>query len=310
MGMDERALLEHIMESTRDTPGVVIGPGDDMALLEVPGDRGTAGLLISVDQVVDGVHVRADTTPWSAIGRKAVARALSDVAAMAGRPLASIVAAVLPPGTSGEQSAELFDAMRLTAEQYRAPIIGGDLAFHHAESGPMTCSVTVLATPTLNGPVKRSGGLEGDAVCVTGRLGGSFKEGGAGHHLEFEPRLGEAIMLQAILKERLHSMIDLSDGLGTDGMQLLEKDSGLQIRINASDIPCNEGVDWTRAATDGEDYELCFCAVGELPEKVLDCIITPIGKIVKADAGDARRIVVIDGEQEHDISGSGWEHCS
>ena len=70
-----------------------------------------------------GVHVCADTTPWSAIGRKAVARALSDVAAMAGRPLASIVAAVLPPGTSGEQSAELFDAMRLTAEQYKAPII-------------------------------------------------------------------------------------------------------------------------------------------------------------------------------------------
>jgi thiamine-monophosphate kinase len=308
--MNERALLEHIMESTCETPGVVIGPGDDMALLDVPGGSGSAGLLISVDQVVDGVHVRADTTPWSAIGRKAVARALSDVAAMAGRPLASIVAAVLPPGTSGEQAAELFDAMRLAAEQYRAPIIGGDLAFHHAETGPLTCSVTVLATPTTNGPVKRSGAMEGDAVCVTGVLGGSFEEGGAGRHLEFEPRIGEAIMLQAILKERLHSMIDLSDGLGTDGMQLLDKQAHLQIRIKASDIPCSEGVDWRRAVADGEDYELCFCAEGELPEQVLDCGVTRIGMVVKVEAGDARRIVVIDGEQEHDISGAGWEHCS
>lgn len=310
MGMDERALLEHIIESTAAMPGVAIGPGDDMALLEVPGGNACAELLVSVDQVVDGVHVRADTTPWSSIGRKAVARALSDVAAMAARPLATIVAAVLPPGTSGEQSSELFDAMRIAAEEYRAPIIGGDLAFHQAETGPMTCSVTVLATPTSNGPVKRSGAREGDVVCVTGRLGGSYEEGGAGRHLQFEPRIGEAIMLHAVMKERLHSMIDLSDGIGTDGTHLLEKDSGLQIRINAKDVPCSKGVDWTRAVSDGEDYELCFCASGDLPEQVLECIITPIGKVAKADSGDERLVVVIDGEREHDVSGAGWEHGS
>ncbi|MBM43431.1 MAG: hypothetical protein CMJ36_00240, partial [Phycisphaerae bacterium] len=65
--MDEQALLQHIIDSTAGTPGVVIGPGDDMALVEVPGVKGANGLLVSVDQVIDGVHVRAETTPWSSI---------------------------------------------------------------------------------------------------------------------------------------------------------------------------------------------------------------------------------------------------
>ncbi|MDG2292016.1 MAG: thiamine-phosphate kinase [Phycisphaerales bacterium] len=308
--MNEHAVLDRICATGSFGPEVRIGPGDDMALLDLASESSGTGVLVAVDQIIDGIHVCVDGTPLSIIGRKAVARALSDVAAMAGRPVASLVSAVVPMGWSDESAIELFEGMRDAATQYRSPIIGGDLAVHQDAASPLTCSVTVLARPTEHGPVSRFGAQVGDRICVTGRLGGSLDEDGAGHHLTFEPRIGEAIMLHAILGEQLHAMIDLSDGLGTDAAHMVERDPCMQMHIDASLIPCSEGSSWRQAVHDGEDYELCFCTSGLVPEQILECPVTEIGRVVECSADDARRVVVVDGSDEHDVTNAGWEHVT
>jgi thiamine monophosphate kinase len=105
-------------------------------------------------------------------------------------------------------------------------------------------------------------------------------------------------------------MIDLSDGLGTDAAHMLERDAGLQIRIDAQSIPCSAGSSWRHAVHDGEDYELCFCASGTLPEQVLECAVMEIGCVVERSSDDPRRIVVVDGTCEHDVTNVGWEHVT
>lgn len=308
--MNERAVLDRIIAAGEAEPNVLIGPGDDMALLNMSAGRSEHGLLVAVDQIIDGVHVRLEASSLTAVGHKAVARSLSDVAAMAGRPVACLVSAVVPAGWSDDSALELFEGMRETARRHRAPIIGGDLSAHLDPAAPLTCSVTVLAHPTDNGPVTRFGARVGDTVGVTGCLGGSLEQDGGGRHLSFEPRIGEAIMLHAVLGERLHSMIDLSDGLGTDAAHMLERDAGLQIRIDARSIPCAPGSDWRHAVHDGEDYELCFCASGPLPEQVLECSVVEIGRVVERSSDDPRRIIVVDGTCEHDVTNVGWEHVT
>jgi thiamine-monophosphate kinase len=309
--MNEQRILKQIQALGVDPGMVPIGPGDDMAMLDLAAQGGTGSLLVAVDQVIDGIHVDHTRVSMRSIGHKAVARCLSDVAAMAARPTACLVSSVLPVGCSDESAMELFDGMRETALRHRAPIVGGDLSSHRADHGPLTCSVTVLATPTDNGPVERFGAVAGDVVAVTGTLGGSLEADGGGRHLTFEPRIGEAIMVHAVLGPGLHAMIDLSDGLGTDAAHLLERSPHLQIRIDSKDIPVTSGLDWRRAMTDGEDYELCFCATGDIPAQVLDCPVTPIGRVVERAEGDARVVVVVDESGvEHDLTDAGWEHAS
>ena len=313
--MNEQAVLQRIFKgSTGMGPGVVIGPGDDMALLrpegwKFPSDRsgGGGGVLLAVDQVVEGVHFDRSTAELVAIGYKAMARCLSDVAAMAGRPVASLVSAVLPPGMSEDEAMDLFEAMRATGDRFHAPIVGGDLSVHRNESHPLTCSVTVMAEATGLGVVSRFGAKEGDLVCVTGQLGGSLA---SGRHLTFQPRIGESIMLRAVLGERLHAMIDLSDGLGIDAARMLEPDPSLQIEVDAECIPKHDGVDWRAAVSDGEDHELlCLVDGSNLPEQLLDCRFTPVGRVVpRPDHESSAAVVVVAEGVRHDIASLGWEH--
>jgi thiamine-monophosphate kinase len=308
--MNERQVLRQIFQES--TPAVPIGPGDDMALLRPEGwsfgERGGGGLLAAVDQVVAGVHFDPGQASLGEIGRKAITRCLSDVAAMAGRPMASLVAAVLPEDMSDEQAMELFRAMQEVAQRYRAPIVGGDLGSHREVGHPMVCSVTVLAEATSRGAVTRFGANPGDLVCVTGELGGAVE---SGRHLNFEPRIGEAIMLHAILEDRLHAMIDVSDGLGSDAARILERDDSLQIRIDGHRLPCATGIRWPEAVSDGEDYELlCIVAPGDIPQQLLECPVSVIGRVQERDGDDARLVVVEADGQEHDVTDVGWEHAT
>jgi len=301
--MQEFSVLKHIFAANDQLDRrVLIGPGDDMALIEMKGRR----LLAAVDQLVDGRHVRLATTPVELVGRKAVTRSLSDIAAMAGSPLATLVAATLPPNFGEVRANALFDAMRQTAAQYNCPLIGGDIAFHADPSHPMVCAVTVLAEAGQIVPT-RSGAKLGDRVYVTGRLGGSLEANGLGRHLTFEPRIAMALNLAERLGDRLHAMIDISDGLGRDASHIAEM-SNVQIRLNAADIPCNPGCDWHRALGDGEDYELFFAATGGVPEQLLDIKITCVGEVVDRSPGDSRLVIVRDGNQWLDAAGMGWQH--
>lgn len=300
---------------------MVIGPGDDLAevLVTAPEASGGAGarILVGVDQVVDGLHVHADRVPWEAIGRKAVNRSLSDIAAMAGRPLAIVAAVTLPEDATQARVHDLCEGIAQAAQQGRAPLVGGDIAIHRQAGAPLTISVTVLGLPTAAGPVCRSGARVGDGLVMTGRLGGTHDDLGGGAHLDFTPRLGEGVLLHAILGDALHAMIDISDGLGRDAGNLVGASSGgLQARIDAALLPCRPGIDWTRAVGEGEDHELLMAVDPEaaLPEAIgspdAPCVVRRIGRFVERQDGDDRHVVVEDGGVEHDVSMAGWDHGS
>lgn len=308
--MREFDLLEHIYASNArlDAGTVLIPPGDDMGMVRA--DR--REILAAVDQAIDGRHFRLATTPIELVGRKAVTRSLSDIAAMAARPLATLVAATLPPDFGEGRANALFDAMRGAAAAYRCPLIGGDLAFHSSPAHPLVCSVTVLATPGPTPPARRDGAKAGDAVFVTGRLGGSLEPSGLGRHLTFEPRIDLALEIANRLGPALHSMIDLSDGLGRDVSHVGEF-SGVQIVLEAASIPCNEGCDWRRALSDGEDYELCFTTsdAGNVPAEIGGVPITRVGEVMAAAARPrvgSSHVLVREGGCVLAADEMGWQH--
>lgn len=301
----ELELLEGVYARNAALPAsVLIPPGDDMAAVAF----GSETLLIAVDQVVGGRHFVASTPPTS-IGRKAVVRNVSDVAAMAARPVATVVAAALPADYGRERSEALFEGLRSTAERYGCPLVGGDITIHADPAAPLVCSVTIVARPAWPGArvVSRRGARVGDGVYVTGALGGSFEPDGGGRHLAAEPRVEEAIGLLKHLGERLHAMIDVSDGVGRDAAHLVERDRDLAIEIDADRVPCAEGLGWRRALSDGEDYELLFVAEGAVPERVGAVAVTRIGAVRVRGVGEAA-VLVREGESLHDASRWGWEH--
>lgn len=305
--MREFDLLHHIYAANRQLPAsIVIPPGDDMGGVRV----GRETILAGVDQLIDGRHFRLATTPIELIGRKAVTRCLSDAAAMAARPLCTLAAAVLPPQFGEARANALFDAMRAACEQNESPLIGGDIAFHDHANHPLTISTTVLAVPAGSHAVTRSGAMVGDGVYVTGPLGGSLQPDGLGRHLTFEPRIKLAIAIHAALgDDRLHAMIDISDGLGRDASHIAEM-SRVQIILNAGQIPCNADCTWKNALRDGEDYELLFCANDPLPQRIAGVEIHRIGKVVEHPSTDAPRVLVMDGSERVPADSMGWEHHS
>ena len=297
--MRESELLAHIYNRSKALPGsfaeVVVGPGDDCAVLRsVSGDL----TLLSVDQLIEGRHFDPGTPP-DRIADKAFARSISDLAAMGGEPTAALAAAALPD--SFRDADTLFDAMHRVAADFACPLVGGDIA---RTTGPLSLTVTVVGSPhTERGPVLRSDARVGDAVFVTGRLGGSLA---SGRHLSFSPRLAEGGWLCDTLGDRLGAMIDLSDGLGRDAGRIALA-SGVAIELDASLIPRHPDVtDAQAAVSDGEDYELCFTARGDVPRRCpqTGTAVTRVGRVV-AGSGCTLRL---DSGDVLDASELGWEH--
>lgn len=271
---DEREFLRWIAQRVPEA-------GDDCAVLDCA-PWGT--LLVTTDGVIDGVHLSWGEHGPEAFGYKAVARNLSDVAAMAGEPLWALLAVCLPPGATQADAQALFRG----AQAAGCRLVGGDTA-----AGPVaSVVVTVLGRALPPGPVLRSGAREGDWLVVSGPLGGSIE---SGKHLRFTPRLQEA--RQLVEQCEVTAMIDLSDGLGIDLHRLLEA-SGVGCRVEAASIPC-AGVPLANALGDGEDYEL-LAAVrpGKLPAG-----FTRIGEITAEGA-----VLVFPDGSERALPASGWVH--
>ncbi|NOG53417.1 MAG: thiamine-phosphate kinase [Planctomycetes bacterium] len=314
--MKEFDLLHHIYNRRQQSghDHVLIGPGDDMALVHLLHD--TNNLLAAVDQVVAGCHFQYPaTTPIDLVGTKAVTRSLSDIAAMAGRPLASLAAAVLPADMSDSQAQALVNAMNAAADQYHCPLIGGDVSIAQPNTDTFVISVTVLAEPGPSGrAITRAGANAGDLVYVTGQLGGSIDPAtGLGRHLTFEPRIDLALELTALTT--ITAMIDISDGLGRDLDHIADM-SGLRAVIRADTLPISPGCDWKQAVSDGEDYELCFTIspddAGDLPDTLCGIPLTCVGAMKPSDdnSGTKPRTVVAVNDTEVDATGFGWEHRS
>lgn len=303
--MREFDLIQAITGLNPSLPSTVtIPPGDDMAAIKL----GDQELLIAVDQVIDGVHFKLGEATPAQIGRKAVTRNLSDVAAMAAKPVASVVSAALPQGMDAGDGHALLEAVRATALSYDCPLIGGDTAVH---PGPLTLSVTILAEPAGIAPVLRQGASPGDAIFVTGQLGGSLHAyEGRIHHLAFEPRINIARTLAGDPATRPTAMIDVSDGLARDLLYLV---SGAEIDARAlprspiaRQIAARDGrPGWLHAVADGEDYELLFSAKPDaaIPSEIDGVPISRIGTVT-----DSPGLILIDGAERTNLDGLGWEH--
>jgi thiamine-monophosphate kinase len=252
--------FELIARLTRDLPSnrsVVVGPGDDCAAL----DLGLPDhlVLFKTDAVVEGVHFTSDTPPEK-IGHKALARCLSDIAAMAGTPGAALITLALPREYDPARIEKIYAGMGKLARRYEVAIAGGETVLNPER---MLISVALLGSVSRAECVLRSGAKVGDAIFVTGELGGSL----AGRHLEFEPRLTEARWLAGHFPP--HAMIDLSDGLAGDLRHLLHA-SHVGAGLLATAIPVSREARLASKAessaktpllaalTDGEDFELLF----------------------------------------------------
>lgn len=322
--MREFELLRHVFASNARLPvRVTLPPGDDMGQVRLDG----RDVLVTVDQVADGVHVDRRTTSLRKIGRKAVTRNLSDIAAMAARPVGGVVAASLPRDMNQAQARELLDAMRDTAMEYDCPIFGGDVSMW---DHPLLISVTLLAEPAGIEPVHRTGARVGDFICVTGHLGGSLQNVTRHghpytHHLDFEPRLNFARQISRNTSTRPRCMIDLSDGLARD-LGHLGAAAGLGAELWADALPISEGCKaaasqsgrplWQHALGDGEDYELLFAVSPtqkeSLPREIDGVPISVVGiftAATPAKPGSAGPIMLRkpDGSIEH-LNDIGWEH--
>ncbi len=249
----EFAYIDWLRRQTPAHPQVLVGPGDDTAVLRwTPG----AQCLVTTDMLLEGsCFLLAEAGPRR-VGRKAMAVNLSDIAAMAGRPVAAVVSAGLPRSGGRELAEELYRGMRESADAFDTAICGGDT---NSWDGPLTLSVTLLGEATGRGPVRRNGARPGDWLLVTGPLGGSIR----GKHLTFTPRVREALALHQ--QADLHAMIDISDGLAADVNHLCEE-SGCGAALRAEAVPVSDAAramhdgrsPLEHALGDGEDFELAF----------------------------------------------------
>jgi thiamine-monophosphate kinase len=260
----EFAFIDWLRRRTPAAGRVRIGPGDDAALLAWPAP---ADCLVTTDMLLEGsCFVLAEAGPRR-VGRKAMAVNLSDMAAMAGVPLAAVVSVGLPRQGGRALAEELYLGLRDMADAFDTAIVGGDT---NSWNGPLVINVTLLGEATAQGVVRRSGARPGDRLLVTGPLGGSIR----GKHLDFTPRVREALQLHA--RVPLHAMIDVSDGLAADVHHLCQE-SGCGAVLCAEAIPIapaayalHDGASpLEHALGDGEDFELVFAVAPADAQRLL-----------------------------------------
>lgn len=297
--------LRAVRGRTPAAPGVLVGPGDDCAVLVPPSGK----LLVTTDLLTEGVDfVLAEVSP-EAVGRKAMGVNLSDIAAMAGTPFAAVVGLVLPrhpPGMTTRELADRLDAgLRGMADRFHVAVVGGDT---NTWDGGLVVGVTVLGR--ADAPVPRSGAKPGDAIFVTGALGGSL----LGRHLDPTPRVREALALNRVVE--LHAMIDVSDGFAADLAHVLAE-SGCGAEIDAAAVPVHpDAVARSRltgrtpldhALNDGEDFELIF-TVGAADEAVLFAgSPVPVVRVGRVVAGTGLWLVA--GGVRTVLTPAGWVHA-
>jgi thiamine-monophosphate kinase len=242
----------------KSRPDVIAGPGDDCAVVAATNEDRL--VLLKTDCVVERVHFQPNEKP-SAIGWKAMARTLSDFAAMSGLPHFALVTLIVPAEREVRWTKEIYRGLERVADRFKVAIVGGETS---STDGPAVVCVSALGTVEKDRVVSRRGGKNRDALFVTGRLGGSMSK----KHLAFTPRIAEARWLTAHF--RIHAMMDLSDGLGAD-LPRLAKASGAGFEIEEAALPRSRGCSIAEAINDGEDYELLFALspndVGALSKK-------------------------------------------
>ncbi|NUO09856.1 MAG: thiamine-monophosphate kinase [Candidatus Brocadia sp.] len=298
--MGEFSFIEWIRKRQKRRKDVKLGIGDDCAVMDVSSDKLT---LITTDMLVDGTHFDLKKCTIRDVGRKAIACSISDVAAMGCPPTVTVISICFPDHTTEKFARELYKGIWDISDKYNIEIVGGDII---SGRSPFCINVTMLGRDDGLKPIRRSGARAGDAILVTGTLGGSILR----KHLSFEPRLKEGLFLNKNFS--MHAMIDISDGLTADLNHILEA-SGVGAILYKDQIPVSDAAmklskktghtPLYHALSDGEDYELLMTLSKAQAKRVLstglltDVKVSCIGEIVKGSGiqlkspgGNIRRI--------------------
>lgn len=306
--ISEFELIDSVRRRVGASAGVRVGIGDDCAVLASA--FGAGELLVTTDMLMDGRHFTLSSASPREVGRKAMGVNLSDIAAMAGKPVAAFVSVALPRDRAAELAEELLDGILEMAREYDVALAGGDT---NAWAGPLVVSVTIVGVAGQRGPILRSGAKIGDRILVTGRLGGSL----SGRHLDPRPRIAEAQRI--VEREPIHAMIDLSDGLASDLGHIVKESRVPGAILDAAAIPIHadalrasklDGVSaLEHALGDGEDFELCFTTDAQSASRLLanppeGVVLSLIGSISDSSG------ILIKGESGElvPISARGFDH--
>lgn len=297
--MDEQGLIRRIRgKGRRRVQGLVVGIGDDCAVYRPAGAR--EDLLLTTDWLIEGVHFLRETHPAEAVGWKALARGLSDIAAMGGRPRICLLSLALAPWTTEEWVRAFFRGFRRLARASGVVLAGGDLA----RADRLACDIVVVGSAPRGKALLRSGARPGHEIYVSGKLGGSAlglatRRGAAWRrHLRPEPRLALGEFLR---KLPATAVMDLSDGLSLDLYRLCVA-SGVAAELTES-LPLFPGASLDQALHGGEDYELLFTVRPgtPVPRRSGGVELTRIGRIVRGRAGR----ILLAGEKLRPL---GWDH--
>ena len=332
----ESEIISRVRNRARPGRGVIVGVGDDAAVIKVAGDK---DLIACCDLMIEGVHFRAKWAPPRLIGRKALAACLSDVAAMGGVPRFAMISIALPEKCSSAFIDELFSGLFELADAHAVSIVGGDTS---SSRDWLFMDVSVLGECESGRAVARRGARPGDVIYVTGSLGASacglrLLEDGfrleASGDIELPKDESDAARRQALMKHLVPepqlkmghaigeaglatAMIDISDGLSTDLWHILDE-SNCGAVVHAAALPIAECVVSLGAAADpvalalesGEEYELLFTSRPESERQLAELAdglgvrLTTIGEIVETRGLRLERNGALES-----LEPSGYEH--
>jgi thiamine-monophosphate kinase len=331
----EIALLGEIRQraARASLGGLSLGIGDDCALLA---PRRGEELAVTTDLSIAGRHFRLDWHQPEAVGHRALARGLSDLAAMGARPVAAFLSLGLPRELTTSRRAghgswvqRFLDGLLALAELHRTPLAGGDLA----ESPVAVADIVLVGAVPRGRALLRSGARPGDLLSVSGALGGAaaglarlaeLAEAQPGRtsppripkkletqlapHLYPQPRIAQGLWLQR--RGLASAALDVSDGLSTDLAHLC-KESSVNAEVEGALLPLYPAATQAQALHGGEDYEVLFTAqaTARVPRAIAGVKITRIGRIMKPRAGQPA-VTLLTQQGFQPLAPHGWEHFS
>tara|TARA_R110002049_G_scaffold72490_2_gene187044 strand:+ start:20208 stop:21137 length:930 start_codon:yes stop_codon:yes gene_type:complete len=285
----EQSFLAYLRGRCRSLPQVAVGIGDDAAIIDNATTGGSVTQTVAcTDQIIDGVDFESEKHSLADIGYKSVAINLSDIAAMGANPCSALVTLALPRENATRIAGDVYEGILQAATEFGIAIAGGDLSTY---DGPLSISVTLLGDVPLGQAWLRSGAQEGDAIVVTGHVGGSI----LGRHLRPSPRIETSQWLRQQVD--VHAAIDISDGLSLD-LDRLCAASGFGAELLIETMPIHDDAimlsqqtnrtPLEHAWSDGEDFELILtmsqadadrvCAASDAGEHPV--ALTQIGQVV------------------------------
>jgi thiamine-monophosphate kinase len=303
----EGALIRKIRERFDVKAGELpVGIGDDAAVVDIPPNH---SLVFCSDLLAENAHFIRGLHPADSIGFKAIASNVSDVAAMGGVPMHFLISLAAPAGLDWTWFEEFYGGVENACAQFEISLAGGD----SSSADSIFVDVAMIGRVGMGKAIRRSGAQAGDGIYITGKLGssalglerlksGRMNDPAVRRHLYPEPRykVGCAVV------DRAHAMIDVSDGLSTDLMHVLEE-SKMSARIYKDRIPSWPGAEDHHVLHGGEEYELIIVAP-DLPGAVEGIPLTRIGEII--ESGTDHQILLLDGTRQSILPPRGWQHFS